>query len=97
MLSELGVTGTWSWKDCERIIQYEERTKALKAIHEQKRAFNEFIAEYKQRERDEARQKRKHLKDQFKQMLDESKVIYSTSKYCEVYFNNGLIDSKMVC
>ena len=62
LLTDLGVTATWRWEDARRIVQGEERTKALKTIHDQKQAFNEFISEYKQRERLEIRQKRTHVR-----------------------------------
>ena len=86
LLSDLGVTATWRWEDARRIIQNEERVKSLKTIHDQKLAFNEYISEYKQRERQESRQKKTHLKDQFVQMLDESKIMNSQSKYYDVLF-----------
>lgn len=84
LLSELGVTSTWHWEDCRRVIQNQERAKALRTLHDQKRAFTEFTTEYRHREREEARQKRKHLKEQFKEMLDESKIIFPLSKYYDV-------------
>jgi hypothetical protein len=61
MLSDLGVTATWRWEDAHRMIQGEERAKTLKTIHERKRAFQDYITEYKQREKDEARQKKAHV------------------------------------
>lgn len=96
LLGDLGVTSTWRWKDCMRMVQNEERAKALKTIHEQKRAFDEFVLEYKQREREETRQKRKHLKDQFKDMLAESKIIFPLSKYYDVCFTITAIDCKIL-
>lgn len=94
LLGDLGVTSTWRWKDCMRMLQNEERAKALKTIHEQKRAFDAFITDYRQREREDSRQKRKHLKDQFKEMLAESKIIFPLSKYFDVSFTNTTIDCK---
>jgi len=86
MLNDIGVTGTWRWEDARRAIQNEERSKALRRISDQKQAFNEYINEYKQRERQESRQKKSHLREQFTQMLEESKIINSASKYFDVFF-----------
>lgn len=61
MLTDQGVTATWRWEDARRIVQGEERARALRTIHEQKQAFNEYVSEYKQRERQEARQKKSHV------------------------------------
>lgn len=96
LLSDIGVTASWRWKDTMRIIQNEERSKALKTIHDQRKAFNEYIADYRQREREETRQKKKHLKEQFKQMLDESKIMTSQTKYYNVFLPLP-IDCKIFC
>jgi len=84
LLSDLGVTATWHWEDAKRIVQNESRAKALKSIREQKQAFNEYIAEYKQREKEEIRQKKLHLKNQFIEMLEESHVVTSQTKYYDI-------------
>lgn len=58
LLTDLGVTATWRWEDAHRIVQNEERAKCLKTVHDRKQAFNEFINEYRQREKQESKQKR---------------------------------------
>lgn len=57
----MGVTATWRWEDTNRLIQNDERSKCLKTIHDRKQAFNEYVSDYKQRERLESRQKRSHV------------------------------------
>ena len=58
LLKDQGVTTSWKWEDANRIIQSDPRVKAIKTISERKQAFNEYINEIKNRERNESRTRR---------------------------------------
>ena len=61
-LAELGVTTTWRWEDTKRMLMKEEwAEKLLSTMKERKRAFTEFIADCRQRERNGIREKRQHV------------------------------------
>ena len=64
LLQEIGVSGTWRWEDANRILQSDSRAKILKTIHSRKTTFHNYITMCKQRERQEARNKRLHVKNQ---------------------------------
>jgi len=83
LLGTIGATGTWRWDDAHRILQNDPRSRILKTIREQKEAFSEYIKDYKLRSKKELNEKKKHMRDEFISMLQESKLLNSASKYYE--------------
>ena len=82
-MGTIGATGTWRWDDAHRILQNDPRSRILKTIREQKEAFSEYIKDYKLRSKKELNEKKKHMRDEFISMLQESKLLNSASKYYE--------------
>lgn len=39
MLSDLGVAVTWKWEDVNRVVQHDDRVKALRTMADRKQAF----------------------------------------------------------
>lgn len=84
MLRKSGVTSTWKWEDCERVLYSEEVWKAVKTFSEKRNLFNEYIREFKNREREEMRLKREKLKVKFRQMLEEDSSLTSDTKFGKI-------------
>jgi pre-mRNA-processing factor 40 len=85
MLSRAGVTSTWRWEDCERVLKNEGIWKAIKTFKEKRNIFDDFIKESKTREREEQRLKKDKLKVKFRQMLEEDHTITSDTRFAEVF------------
>jgi len=84
MLRRAGITSTWKWEDCERVLNKEEVWKSIKTFQEKRALFNEYIKECKNRERDEIKLKREKLKVKFRQMLEEDSTLTSDSKFSQI-------------
>lgn len=84
MLRRAGVTSTWKWEDCERVLHSEDMWKTIKTFQEKKDLFNEYVKDYKSRDREEHKLKKDKLKVKFRQMLEEDKSLTSDSKYSEI-------------
>jgi pre-mRNA-processing factor 40 len=84
MLRKSGVTSTWKWEDCERVLYSEEVWKAVKTFSEKRNLFNEYIREFKNREREEMRLKKEKLKVKFRQMLEEDSSLTSDTKFGKI-------------
>ena len=84
MLRKAGVTSTWKWEDCERVLQKEEIWKLIRTFHEKRALFNEYIKECKTREREEQRLKKDKLKIKFRQMLEEDHHISSDTLFSDI-------------
>lgn len=84
MLRRAGITSTWKWEDCERVLQSEAIWKCIKTFHEKRNLFNEYIKDCKTRDRDEQQLKRDKLRSKFRQMLEEDFAITSDTKFNEI-------------
>ena len=84
MLRRAGVTSTWKWEDCERVLHSETIWKVIKTFHEKRNLFNEYIKECKGRERDELRLKKDKLRSKFRQMLEEDSSLTSDSRFTDI-------------
>jgi len=84
MLRRAGVTSTWKWEDCERVLQKEEMWKAIKTFQEKRQLFNDFVKDCKTREKEELRIKRDRLRSRFRQMLEDDTTLNSDVKFCEI-------------
>lgn len=84
MLRRAGITSTWKWEDCERVLQSETIWKIIKTFSEKRNLFNEYIKECKTRERDEQQLKKEKLRSKYRQMLEEDQTITSDVKFCDV-------------
>ncbi len=84
MLRKAGVTSTWKWEDCERVLMLEELWKSIKSFSGKKSLFNEFVSECKKKEKEELKLKRDRLRTRFRQMLEEDLTLNSDFKFCEV-------------
>ncbi len=60
-LKDQGVSSSWKWEDANRVIIHDPRVKALKSISERKMAFNDFITDIKNKERNDARTRRQQV------------------------------------
>ena len=61
-LKDQGVSSSWKWEDANRVIIHDPRVKALKSISERKQAFNDYITDIKNKERNDARNRRQQVK-----------------------------------
>jgi pre-mRNA-processing factor 40 len=84
MLRRAGVTSTWKWEDCKRVLQNEDIWKAIHTFKEKRVLFDDFIKECKTREREEQRLKKDKLKIKFRQMLEEDHTITSDTKFSDI-------------
>jgi pre-mRNA-processing factor 40 len=84
MLKRAGVTSTWKWEDCERVLNREEVWKVIKTYKEKKSLVEDYIKECKNREREEQRLKKDKLKAKFREMLEEDHTITSDTKFSEI-------------
>ncbi len=83
MLRRAGITATWKWEDCERVLYKEAIWKIIKTFKEKRNLFDEYIKECKTRERDELQLKRDKLKTKFRQMLEEDLCLTSDTKFSD--------------
>lgn len=83
MLRRAGITSTWKWEDCERVLNNESIWKIIKTFKERRNLFDEYIKECKTRERDEQQLKRDKLRSKFRQMLEEDHSISSDTKFSD--------------
>ncbi len=84
MLRKAGVTSTWKWEDCERVLYNEEIWKLIRKYKDKKALVEEFIKECKTREREEQRLKKDRIKIKFRQMLEDDSQITSDTKYGDI-------------
>ncbi|KAK4698602.1 pre-mRNA-processing factor 40, partial [Phenoliferia sp. Uapishka_3] len=70
MLSTLGVTPLWTWEQTMRESITEPYYKALKTLAERKTAFEKFVAEEKQKEREEREKSLERCRKEFFKGLD---------------------------
>jgi len=84
MLRRAGVTSTWKWEDCKRVLKKEDMWKAIKTFQEKRQLFNDFVKDCKSREKDELKIKRDRLRTRFRQMLEEDGSLSSDVKFCEI-------------
>ncbi len=83
MLRRAGITSTWKWEDCQRVLQGESIWKVIKTFKEKHSLFDEYIKECKTRERDEQQLKRDKLRNKFRQILEEDHSLNSDTKFCD--------------
>lgn len=84
LLKNSGVTSSWTWDNTERNLKYEEIWKEVKVFSDKKQLFNEYIKECKIKEREEEKQKRLKLKENFRKMLEEDEELNN-----KLYSNNS--------
>lgn len=70
MLGTIGVTATWTWEQTMRESITDPLYKALKTLAERKTAFEKFVAERKQAERDEREKSLERCRKEFFKALD---------------------------
>ncbi|XP_023731855.1 pre-mRNA-processing protein 40A [Lactuca sativa] len=81
LLESANLEADWSWEQAMRVIINDKRYGALKTLGERKQAFNEYLVEKKKLEAEEKRLKLKKAKDEFMQMLEESKELTSSMRW----------------
>ena len=88
LLKEVGVGASWKWDDALRNIKTNYRYKFLKmSMQEQKNAFQEYLRETRQKEREQEAIKKQRQRDLFMNLLEENKVLLSlngNSKYYKI-------------
>lgn len=83
MLKRAGVTATWKWEDCERVLYNEIIWKAVKTFQEKRGLFNEYIRDCKTKEREAIKMKKEKLKIKYRGLLEEDTSLTSNSKFAE--------------
>ncbi|PNT57402.2 hypothetical protein POPTR_001G289800v4 [Populus trichocarpa] len=75
LLESANVGSEWTWDQAMRVIINDKRYGALKTLGERKQAFNEFLGQKRKQEAEERRIKQKKAREEFKNMLEESKEL----------------------
>ncbi|KAG6793070.1 hypothetical protein POTOM_002254 [Populus tomentosa] len=75
LLESANVGSEWTWDQVMRVIINDKRYGALKTLGERKQAFNEFLGQKRKQEAEERRIKQKKAREEFKNMLEESKEL----------------------
>ncbi|XP_050208922.1 pre-mRNA-processing protein 40A-like [Mercurialis annua] len=81
LLDSANVGSDWSWDQAMRVIINDRRYGALRTLGERKQAFNEFLGQKKKQEAEERRSKNKKAREEFKNMLEESRELTSTTRW----------------
>ena len=71
MLSDLGVSNSWKWEDVNRVILDEERTKVLKTMAERKQAFQDYVKQLRNAEKEELHERKQQARQNFIELLRE--------------------------
>ena len=71
MLSDLGVSNSWKWEDVNRVILDEDRTKVLKTMAERKQAFQDYVKQLRNAEKEELHEKKQQARQNFIDLLKE--------------------------
>eukprot|EP00351_Strombidinopsis_sp_SopsisLIS2011_P002280 CAMPEP_0116878238 /NCGR_PEP_ID=MMETSP0463-20121206/9967_1 /TAXON_ID=181622 /ORGANISM="Strombidinopsis sp, Strain SopsisLIS2011" /LENGTH=75 /DNA_ID=CAMNT_0004526217 /DNA_START=134 /DNA_END=360 /DNA_ORIENTATION=- len=50
----MGVSTSWKWEDANRVIQHDPRVKAFRAMADRKNAFQEYILDLRNKEKNDA-------------------------------------------
>ena len=53
LLSDLGVTSSWKWEDVNRVVMEEERSKVFKTTAERKHAFQDYVKQLRNAEKEQ--------------------------------------------
>ncbi|KAG2704779.1 hypothetical protein I3760_05G021100 [Carya illinoinensis] len=81
LLESANVGSDWTWDRAMRVIINDRRYGALKTLGERKQVFNEFLSQRKKQEAEERRIKLKKAREEFKQMLEESSELTSSTRW----------------
>ena len=83
LMRDMGITSTWRWEGCERVLKTEKMWNVLESFKEKKRLFNEYVDECKTREREQENLRKERIRTRFRAMLEEDETLTSTSKYLD--------------
>ncbi|XP_057991376.1 pre-mRNA-processing protein 40A-like isoform X2 [Hevea brasiliensis] len=81
LLESANVGSDWTWDQAMRMIINDRRYGALKTLGERKQAFNEYLGQKRKQEAEERRSKQKKAREDFKNMLEESRELSSTTRW----------------
>ncbi|KAF2320867.1 hypothetical protein GH714_031427 [Hevea brasiliensis] len=81
LLESANVGSDWTWDQAMRMIINDRRYGALKTLGERKQAFNEYLGQKRKQEAEERRIKQKKAREDFKNMLEESRELSSTTRW----------------
>ncbi|CAK7330229.1 unnamed protein product [Dovyalis caffra] len=81
LLETANIGSEWTWDQAMRVIINDKRYGALKTLGERKQAFNEFLGQKKKQEAEERRIKQKKAREEFKNMLEESKELTASMRW----------------
>ncbi|KAJ3122005.1 hypothetical protein HK098_003190 [Nowakowskiella sp. JEL0407] len=84
LLDESGVKTDWTWDQTMRVIISNPKYQALKTLAERKATFYNYVEEKKQREREEHRVKLERSRKEFLELLKNSKVVTSSTRFRKV-------------
>ncbi|KAG0332624.1 hypothetical protein BG004_001164, partial [Podila humilis] len=90
LLSETGVTSTWTWEQTMRAVVTNPMYRALKSVAERKTCFHEYVDERRVQEKREEKARQLKLRQDFIQLLESSqdennnKVVTHTSRYTTI-------------
>ncbi|KAG8645716.1 pre-mRNA-processing protein 40A isoform X2 [Manihot esculenta] len=81
LLESANVGSDWTWDQAMRVIINDKRYGALKTLGERKQAFNEYLGQKRKQEAEERRIKQKKAREDFRNMLEESKELSLTTRW----------------
>ncbi|XP_039043048.1 pre-mRNA-processing protein 40A-like isoform X1 [Hibiscus syriacus] len=81
LLESANVQSDWTWEQAMREIINDKRYGALKTLGERKQAFNEYLGQRKKLEAEERRMRQKKAREEFTEMLEESKELTSSMRW----------------
>ncbi|XP_051144839.1 pre-mRNA-processing protein 40A-like isoform X2 [Andrographis paniculata] len=81
LLESVNVGSDWNWDQAMRLIINDRRYGALRTLGERKQAFNEFLGQKKKREAEEKRARQRKAREDFKNMLQESKDLTPSTRW----------------
>ncbi|KAM4088621.1 hypothetical protein ACJW30_07G085100 [Castanea mollissima] len=84
LLESANVGSEWTWDRAMRVIINDRRYGALKTLGERKQVFNEFLSQRKKQEAEERRIKLKKAREEFKQLLEGSTELTSSTRWSKV-------------
>uniref|UniRef100_A0A2P2KES2 Pre-mRNA-processing protein 40A n=1 Tax=Rhizophora mucronata TaxID=61149 RepID=A0A2P2KES2_RHIMU len=86
LLESANVGSDWTWDQAMRVIINDRRYGALRTLGERKQVFNEFLGQKKKQETEERRIKQKKAREEFKNMLEESTELTSSTRWRFVFY-----------
>jgi len=82
-LKQYGINHLWKFDDVKQTMKKEPIWKAIRTYNEKKNIFNEFVNDYRSKEKEEFLLKKEKLRYKFRQLLEEDLTLNSNTIYTE--------------